>query len=173
MPEDFLWQWGPEETHESSWSRYLLRCLCFVKRARWSWLIFVRELIVRSNFRTCNKLQEGLAWQKETDGQQRWWRRKGSHPQKGSAALEMKGRMDMPRQVQETRKDIHLIQGSLKFWSDNECTLFLPSPRRRYVPRGILSRWSFFFFSSVLASPSSLTPLAFHLSVDPQSSPFL
>lgn len=27
----------------------------------------------------------------------------------------MKGRMDVPRQVQETRKGIHLIQGSLKF----------------------------------------------------------
>ena len=39
-------------------------------------------------------------------------------------ALEMKGSNEyMPRQVQETRKGIHLIQGSLKFWSDNECTL--------------------------------------------------
>lgn len=79
----------------------------------------------------------------------------------------------MPRQVQETRKGIHLIQGSLKFWSDNECTLFLPSPRQRCVPRGILSRWSFFFFSNVLASPFFFTPLAFHLSVDPRSSHFL
>ena len=48
-------------------------------------------------------------------GTPRWPRRKGSHPQKGSGALEMKGRMDVPRQVQETRKGIHLIQGSLKF----------------------------------------------------------
>lgn len=48
-------------------------------------------------------------------GTPRWPRRKGIHPQKGSGALEMKGRMDVPRQVQETRKGIHLIQGSLKF----------------------------------------------------------
>lgn len=48
-------------------------------------------------------------------GTPRWPRRKDSHPQKGSGALEMKGRMDVPRQVQETRKGIHLIQGSLKF----------------------------------------------------------
>lgn len=37
---------------------------------------------------------------------------KGQPPRKG--ALETKGRMDAPRQAQETRKGIHLIQGSLK-----------------------------------------------------------
>lgn len=72
------------------------------------------------NFRGCNKLrvqdrerESGEA--ERAMGTPRWPRRKGSHPQKGSGALEMKGRMDVPRQVQETRKGIHLIQGSLKF----------------------------------------------------------
>lgn len=47
-------------------------------------------------------------------GTPRWPWRKGGHSEKGSGALEMKGRMDAPRQAQETRKGIHLIQGSLK-----------------------------------------------------------
>lgn len=73
------------------------------------------------NFRGCNKLlatshgKEGWEGDERAMGTSRWPRRKGSHPQKGSGALEMKGRMDVPRQVQETRKGIHLIQGSLKF----------------------------------------------------------
>ncbi|KAK1136008.1 hypothetical protein K0M31_000577, partial [Melipona bicolor] len=45
---------------------------------------------------------EGGRGSERAMGTPRWPRRKSSHPQKGSGALEMKGRMDVPRQVQET-----------------------------------------------------------------------
>lgn len=84
-------------------------------RNRSGW--FARRERKPRNFRGCNKLrvQERERKAERAMSTPRWPRRKGSHPQKGSGALEMKGRMDVPRQVQETRKGIHLIQGSLKF----------------------------------------------------------